>query len=382
MGNKLFLLENIKDNQCIDFLIGSFHQFKNKNFKLIISMGPLNRAYLYRSKTFKKFLLIQNIKLIPSYKIKERKNIIFYFFLKITYYVLFFLSILLIKSDFNLKIIEKIWERYSSKLEYQNIDSLFEVILIPWRKPSKSLNSYIKGLNKKAKEKLLLIPHSPLYDESGFKDDNQNLIFKGIKRIYPHRNYDLKDTYKKKVSSIIEPNYKYLEVNKFINKKNKNNKKKLKILYLSQKLSRVRINSKRKFTYQVLSKTRKNIQEILLSLDQCSIVDFEFKIRIPLHMCRGNISYKDFENYPIKVISNGLLIDDIIAADIILSEYTSAMIYALNCRPTYIISSEKLEYFFKSDLNINKILKQHLNSIVNSINKENMNKLIKKAKYL
>jgi len=373
MIKKIFILESIKDNQCIDFLIGSIHQIEDKNYKLTFCMGPLNRAFLFKSDTFKRFLSNDNFIFIPSYKIKQKKNLISYVAIKFIYYIIFFLTNIFNGSNSKIKIMERIWEKFSSKLKYKNIQDSFDDILIPWRKPNANIHSFIKGLNSKAKNKLLLIPHAPMYDECGFRDENNNSIFEGIKRIYPHKNYDLNDTHQDKKVFVIEPNYKYLEENNFITKTKLN---KIKLLYLSQKLSRNFVLSKRKFTYQLLSKTETHIQEILTALEECSIDNFDFKFRIPLHMCRGSISHQDFKDYPIKLITDGLLIDDIISADIIFSDYTSAMIYALKCRPTRIINSDKLNYFFSKDLNIEKLLSKYKNAIINSVSKENLIALI------
>ena len=56
------------------------------------------------------------------------------------------------------------------------------------------------------------------------------------------------------------------------------------------------------------------------------------------------------------------------------------MIYALKCRPTRIINSDKLNYYFNKDLNVEKLLSKYKNAIINSVTKENLIALINESK--
>tara|TARA_Y100000589_G_scaffold331100_1_gene383268 strand:+ start:1565 stop:2713 length:1149 start_codon:yes stop_codon:yes gene_type:complete len=379
MGTKIFIVESVKDIQCIDFFIGIIKQLEDKDQKVTISIGPLTKAFLLKSYTFRYFLSKNNFLILSSYKLRDRSNFLYYFLLKLSYYQLFILSILFSRSNNSLKKIDSLWNKLSLKIKYKRIDKVWDKILIPWRKPFPALKEFLKSLDIQAKNKFILIPHSPLYDQNNFKDKHQYGIYAGLKRIYPHKNFNKYDSNLKNIISITEPNYSDLDNHKNTINININNKN-LKILYLSQKISRVPVKEQKDFTFLPLSQTYKNIEDILSALADCSIKNFDFKIRIPLQMCFGKISHNDFKRYPIKLVSDGLLIDDIIDSDIVFCDYTSAMIYSLNTRPTRILNSGKLEYFCKIDLNIRKKLKPHRHLIINSVDKQVMDELLNLSK--
>ena len=103
MVNKIFILESVKDIQCIDFFIGIIKQLKDKDQKVTISIGPLNKAFLLKSYTFRYFLSKNNFLILSSYKLRDRSNFLYYFLLKLIYYQLFILSILFSRSNNTLK---------------------------------------------------------------------------------------------------------------------------------------------------------------------------------------------------------------------------------------------------------------------------------------
>ena len=57
MKNILFIIETIKDIQCIDLFIGLSEELNEKNQTITLAVGPLNKVLLSKSKTIKKCIL-------------------------------------------------------------------------------------------------------------------------------------------------------------------------------------------------------------------------------------------------------------------------------------------------------------------------------------